>query len=67
MLDEAHSTDAGEENPEENLAEAVRRRFMPLGGVDDLEEPPPTAIRTPPFFAERFPDTSSPRADFQTS
>lgn len=32
-----------------NLAEAIRRRFAPLGGVD-LEPHPPTPIREPPRF-----------------
>jgi plasmid stability protein len=35
--------------PELNLAEAIRRRFAPLGGVD-LEPHPPLAVREPPSF-----------------
>jgi hypothetical protein len=27
-----------------NLAEAIRRRFAPLGGVDDLEPHPPVTV-----------------------
>ena len=33
-----------------NLAEAIRRRFAPLGGVDDLELPPRGPGREPPRF-----------------
>jgi plasmid stability protein len=36
--------------PEPNLAEAIRRRFLPLGGVDDLEPHPPVSVRDPPIF-----------------
>jgi plasmid stability protein len=32
-----------------NLAEAIRRRFAPLGGVE-LEPHPPVAVREPPTF-----------------
>jgi plasmid stability protein len=35
--------------PELNLAEAIRRRFAPLGGVE-LEPHPPVAVREPPVF-----------------
>jgi antitoxin FitA len=35
--------------PELNLAEAIRRRFAPFGGVD-LELPPRTPAREPPTF-----------------
>ena len=35
---------------EVNLAEAIRRRFAPLGGVDDLEPHPPVMVREPPTF-----------------
>jgi antitoxin FitA len=31
-----------------NLAEAVHRRFLPLGGVDDLEPHPPIQAGVPP-------------------
>ena len=35
--------------PELNLAEAIRRRFGPLGGID-LEPHPPVAVQEPPLF-----------------
>jgi plasmid stability protein len=35
--------------PELNLAEAIRRRFAPLGGVE-LEPHPAVAVREPPLF-----------------
>jgi plasmid stability protein len=38
-------------NPNDNLADIVRRRFAPLGGVE-LELPPRDPIRKPPDFAE---------------
>ena len=43
--------DALKPHPESapNLAEAIRRRFAPLGGVE-LEEHPPVTIRPPPTF-----------------
>jgi plasmid stability protein len=34
---------------EPNLAEAIRRRFAPLGGVD-LDEHPPELVPEPPSF-----------------
>jgi len=34
---------------EPNLAEAIRRRFAPLGGVE-LESHPPVPMREPPVF-----------------
>jgi antitoxin FitA len=37
------------DQPEPNLAEAIRRRFAPLGGVD-LELPPGEFVETPPSF-----------------
>jgi plasmid stability protein len=37
------------DQPEPNLAEAIRRRFAPLGGVD-LEPLPPELVDTPPSF-----------------
>ncbi len=37
-----------------NLADAIRRRFAPLGGVD-LELPPREAMRAPPRFGRRRP------------
>lgn len=33
-----------------NLAEAIRRRFAPFGGVDDLELHPPVSVGQPPQF-----------------
>jgi plasmid stability protein len=38
-------------NLKENLADVVRRRFTPLGGVE-LELPPRDPIRKPPDFTE---------------
>ncbi len=35
--------------PETNLAEAIRRRFAPLGGVE-LEPHPPQPVGEPPSF-----------------
>jgi plasmid stability protein len=35
---------------EPNLAEAIRRRLLPLGGLDDLEPHPPVPVREPPDF-----------------
>ncbi|MGA8907219.1 MAG: Arc family DNA-binding protein [Acidobacteriaceae bacterium] len=35
---------------EVNLAEAIRRRFAPFGGVDDLEVHPPVPVGDPPRF-----------------
>jgi len=40
---------ADRDQPEPNLAEAIRRRFAPLGGVD-LELPPPEFVGEPPSF-----------------
>jgi len=37
------------EQPEPSLAEATRRRFAPLGGVD-LELPPRELVGEPPSF-----------------
>ena len=37
------------ETGEENLAEAIRARFAPLGGVE-LELPPRDPMREPPKF-----------------
>lgn len=36
--------------PEVNLAEAIRRRFAPFGGVDELEAHPPVPVGDPPRF-----------------
>jgi antitoxin FitA len=46
-LSEAVATER--EQPEPNLAEAIRRRFAPLGGVD-LELPPRELVGEPPSF-----------------
>jgi len=35
---------------EANLAEAIRRRFAPFGGVEDIEAHPPVPMREPPRF-----------------
>jgi plasmid stability protein len=40
----------GERAHEPNLAEAIRRRFEPFGGVDDLEPHPPVTVGDPPAF-----------------
>jgi len=37
------------DQPEPNLAEAIRRRFAPLGGID-LEPPLPEFVGAPPSF-----------------
>jgi toxin FitB len=43
------SSPVGADRPREvNLAEAIRRRFAPLGGADDLEIPPREPGRDPP-------------------
>jgi antitoxin FitA len=47
ILSEAVAVDP--DQPELNLAEAIRRRFAPLGGVD-LEPPPPELVDPPPSF-----------------
>jgi plasmid stability protein len=39
----------GDAEQEINLAEAIRRRFAPLGGVE-LEPHPPQKVRKPPKF-----------------
>jgi antitoxin FitA len=35
---------------EPNLAEAIHRRFLPLGGADELAAHPPVPVRDPPRF-----------------
>lgn len=35
---------------ETNLADAIRRRFAPFGGVDDLESHPTVPVGPPPQF-----------------
>jgi plasmid stability protein len=47
ILSEAVAGDR--DQPEPNLAEAIRRRFAPLGGVD-LELPPEEFVDEPPSF-----------------
>ena len=47
ILSEAVAVDRDE--PEPNLAEAIRRRFAPLGGVD-LVLPPREFVDEPPSF-----------------
>jgi antitoxin FitA len=41
---------AAERSTEVNLAEAIHRRFAPLGGVD-LEPHPPVPVGDPPTFS----------------
>jgi hypothetical protein len=36
--------------PDPNLAEAIRRRFLPLGGADEIEPHPPVPVGEPPQF-----------------
>jgi len=40
----------GERGREINLAEAIRRRFAPFGGVDGLEPHPPVMVDEPIAF-----------------
>jgi antitoxin FitA len=40
---------ANEKSGDPNLAEAIRRRFAPLGGVE-LDPHPPVPVRDPPTF-----------------
>ena len=55
MEDEARdilrTTLAKEAQPPRNLAEAIRRRFAPLGGVD-LPDVPREPMREPPRFED---------------
>jgi plasmid stability protein len=39
-------------SPQVNLAEAIRRRFAPFGGVDDLKLHPRVPAPEPPLFDE---------------
>jgi hypothetical protein len=48
---------SGPAEPKENLAEIIRRRFGPLGGVD-LELPEREPMREPPDFGQH--DESTP-------
>jgi plasmid stability protein len=41
---------AEKRRPEANLAEAIRRRFLPLGGADEIEPHPPVPLGEPPQF-----------------
>ena len=41
---------SGARSRETNLAEAIRRRFEPFGGVDDLEPHPAVMVGEPPAF-----------------
>jgi antitoxin FitA len=41
---------AEERRPEPNLAEAIRRRFLPLGGADEIEPHPPVPVGEPTSF-----------------
>lgn len=45
------SLDDGAPQPPENLAEAIRKRFAPFGGVE-LELPERGPMREPPDFSE---------------
>ena len=45
----SEAVEADRDQPELNLAEAIRRRFAPFGGVD-LEPHPPVPIGPPPSF-----------------
>jgi plasmid stability protein len=38
---------ASEDEPETNLAEAIRCRFLPFGGIDHLEPHPPVPLHWP--------------------
>ncbi len=42
----------GESEPELSLAESIRRRFAPFGGVDDLVLPPREPMPEPPEFGK---------------
>jgi plasmid stability protein len=41
---------AERQHPDPNLAEAIRRRFLPLGGADEIEPHPPVPVGEPPQF-----------------
>ena len=43
------TTLSGESKSEVNLAEAIRRRFLPLGGLE-LEPHPPVPVGKPPLL-----------------
>jgi plasmid stability protein len=44
----AESLSGSTPRPALNLAEAIHRRFLPLGGVDELKPHPPVEVRPPP-------------------
>lgn len=48
ILKEALGAEKG--RPEPNLAEAIRRRFLPLGGADEIAPHPPVPVGEPPRF-----------------
>jgi antitoxin FitA len=48
ILKEALAGDKQHREP--NLAEAIRRRFVPLGGADEIEPHPPVPVGEPPRF-----------------
>ena len=41
---------AEKQRPEPNLAVAIRQRFLPLGGADEIEPHPPVPVGEPPRF-----------------
>jgi plasmid stability protein len=41
---------AEKQRPEPNLAEAILRRFLPLGGADEIEPHPAVPVGEPPLF-----------------
>jgi plasmid stability protein len=41
---------AEKRRPEPNLAEAIRRQFLPLDGADEIELHPPVPVGEPPRF-----------------
>jgi antitoxin FitA len=43
-----NTTLGGKKGREINLAEAIRRRFLPFGGVDNIEPHPPVPVGNPP-------------------
>jgi antitoxin FitA len=49
ILKDALAAEKGGEK-ETSLAEAIRRRFLRLGGADDLEPHPPVQVTDPPSF-----------------
>lgn len=50
-----HGNSVDGNDPSSNLAEAIRARFAPLGGVE-LELPPREPMRDPPDFLRDPPD-----------